>query len=189
MKLTNLILEADLSPLANLDDLIKKELEAAEKEAEKPNQQNEGVLTFTAFALAIPGILRAIDKLGRTIFTKAGINLDKKEPNSITRAYNVVIQTAEKADSYIIRPIEIILKPFISDVTKRKKVAEFMKAVVLIIMTVSGGVNINTAPSIKSAIQAAAPEVADELLGLDNVLKLADKLATIVEKNLKTILG
>ena len=188
MKLTNLILEADLSPLANLDDLIKKELEAAEKEAGKSNQQNEGILTVTAFALAIPGILRAIDKLGRTIFTKAGINLDKKEPNNITRAYNVVIQTAEKADSYIIRPIEIILKPFISDVTKREKVAEVLKSTVLLIMAVSGGVNISTAPSIKSAIQSAAPEIANELLDLDNTLKVANKLATVLKAHIKTIL-
>ena len=187
MKLSQIILEADLSPLGNLDDLIKKELEAAEKEVKKLQQQNESVLATTAFVLAVPGILKGIDKLGRNIANRAGINLDKKDPTTIQKAYRLVIQVAEKADEYIVRPIEYILRPFIKDTVKRKKAAEFLKAVVLLIMAVSGGVDISKAADIKNAIQAAAPEVANELLDLDNTLKIANKLVTIAKTYIKSI--
>jgi len=107
MKLADIILEekVDLSPLNQLDDLIAAELEDASGE-----DPNESVIATVAILAAIPGILKAIDKTMRVILTKAGINLSKKEPSDIQKAYKVVLTTADKIDSYIDGPFRLVFK-------------------------------------------------------------------------------
>lgn len=161
MKLARIILEekVDLTPLNQLDDLIAAELEDASGE-----DPNESVIATVAILAAIPGILKAIDKTMRVILNKAGINLSKKEPSDIQKAYNVVLATADKIDSYLDGPFRLILKPFIDDTNKRNKVAGALKAATLAIMSIGSSIDLTSAKDIASAITSASPEVGKELL-------------------------
>ena len=191
MKLSSIILEnefetkddIDLSILGNLDDEIRRELEKSSKELEKLQQQNEiGILTLSAVTLGAPGVVKAIDKLVQSIAKKNGFDLIKKDPGTLQKAYNSVVKTAEKADSLIEKPINFILRPFVKDDEKRKKIAGFVKGAVLLLMALYGGINPSNITDIKSAITSAAPEVADELLGIENQANAGAKLVTIARK-------
>ena len=161
MKLAKIILEenVDLTPLNQLDDLIAAELEKATGE-----NPNESVVATVAILAALPGILKSIDKIGRVILNKSGINLSKKEPSDIEKAYNVIIATADKIDTYLDGPFRLILKPFIQDTNKRNKVAGALKAAVLAIMSIGSSIDITTTKDITSAISSASPEVGKELI-------------------------
>lgn len=173
MKLSDIILEndIDISYLNQLDDLLKQDLEDAAE-----NETNEALLTTAAFLIALPGLLKTIDKVGRTLFAKAGINLSKKEPNNITKAYNVLIQVANKLDSYVDRPFDIMLKPFIKDNIKRKKAVDLLKTLTIAIMAIGGSIDISKSKDIVSAIQQTAGNASSEILqaiGEKNGPKLA----------------
>ena len=161
MKLARIILEekVDLTPLNQLDDLIAAELESASGE-----NPNESVIAITAMIAALPGILKAIDKTMRVILNKAGINLNKKEPSDIQKAYNVVLATADKIDSYLDGPFRLVLKPFINDTNKRNKVAGALKAATLAIMSIGSSIDLTSAKDIASTITSASPELGKELL-------------------------
>jgi len=161
MKLADIILEGtvDLSPLNQLDDLFAKELENTTGQ-----NPNESVLLTAAILASLPGLLKSIDKVGRIIFNKSGINLSKKTPSDIEKAYNVVLAAADKVDNYLDSPFRLVLKPFIDDQNKRNKVAGALKAAVLTIMTIGGSVDITAAKDIASAISQASPEVGKELI-------------------------
>ena len=191
MKLSSIILEnefetkddIDLSILGNLDDEIRRELEKSSKELEKLQQQNEiGILSISAAVLAVPGFIQAVDKLVQAFLKKNKIDLNKKNPGTVQKAYNAVVKTAEKADSLIEKPINFMLRAFVKDEEKRKKYVGFAKAAVLLLMPVYGGINPNNITDIKSAITSAAPEVADELLGIENQANVGAKLVTIAKK-------
>jgi hypothetical protein len=161
MKLSTIILEdnVDLTPLNQLDDLIAAELEKA-----TGHNPNESIIVTAAVLAALPGILKSIDKIGRVILNKAGINLSKKEPSNIEKAYNVIIATADKIDTYLDGPFRLILKPFIEDVNKRNKVAGALKASVLAIMSIGSSIDLSAAKDITSAITSASPEIGKELV-------------------------
>jgi len=180
MKLADIILEekVDLSPLNQLDDLIAAELEDASGE-----DPNESVIATVAILAAIPGILKAIDKTMRVILTKAGINLSKKEPSDIQKAYKVVLTTADKIDSYVDGPFRLVLKPFINDINKRNKVAGALKAATLAIMSIGSSIDISAVKDISSAITSASPEIGKEL-----VAATAEKNGPQVAKVLKAFI-
>lgn len=183
MKLASIIFEekVDLTPLNQLDDLIAKELEDATGQ-----NPNEGLVTTMAILAALPGILKAIDKTGRIILNKAGINLSKKEPSDLKKAYNVLIATADKIDSFVDGPFRLILKPFINDTNKRNKVAGVLKAAVLAIMSVGSSIDITAAKDLTSAITAASPEVGKELVAAA-AEKNGPQIAKVVRSYLNTL--
>ena len=183
IKLTDIVLkeeEFDVSALANLDDEIAKELDKA------ADQQNEAILSTVAITLALPGILKAIDRIGRTITKKAGINLNKRQPTQIEKAYDVILKAAEKIDSYIDVPFNKILTPFIKDANKRKKATNFFKALTLAIMGISGGINMSTATELKSILTNLAPDVAKELAQAIGE-KSGPKIASIAKNFFKSL--
>jgi len=160
IKLTDIILnekEFDVSALAYLDDEIAKELD-------KVAQQNEDFGATAVTVLALPSILKIIDKTGRIIFKKSGIDLKKKQPNQISKAYNVVLKAAEKIDSYLDVPFNKILSRFVKDTSKRKKAASFLKALTLAIMGIGGSIDVNAATELKNILTDLVPEVSREIL-------------------------
>lgn len=185
MKLARILLEekVDLTPLGKLDDLIAAEIEAEVEKASKENP-NEGVMTVAIILAAVPGVLKIMDKVGRALFTAAGINLSKRTPSDVQKAYNVIIATADKIDSYMDGPFRIILKPFINDTNKRNKVAGALKAAVLTILSIGSSIDPTAVKEIGSLITSASPEV-----GKDLAWAAADKNGVQVAKIIRGYIG
>ena len=135
--------EPDFSLLSQLDDLIGDEIEKAEKE--QPVTEIVG-LTTVAFILAIPGIVNGVAKIIKSIKDKAPprFNLSKPEDDKSHLAY--IIKFTDKIDGYLDSPFKLMLTPFIKDSTKRDKVAKFLKAITLMIMSL--GTNITKSPDL-----------------------------------------
>lgn len=162
--------QIDLSALNNLDDEIEKALETAPK--------NEIIGTIS-IVLALPGIINAITKIIEAIAKKAGIQLKKSDP----KWYQVIGKVTEKIDDYVDTPFRIMLKPFISDQSKRDKVAKIFKAVVLTMMAIFGAVDIKQIESTTSLIKNLAPDISSEL-----IQSIAEKNATKIGTILKDVI-
>lgn len=139
-----------------IDDIFKDELEKASK------QQNEGILTVTALVLALPGMLNMISKVAQAISKKyyKGIDLKKQDPK---KWYNVLDKFSAKADTYIGKPFDIILKPIISDDAKRKKVVNLLKGLTIATLSVMGSVDISKAGTAFAYLKGVAGPYASEI--------------------------
>jgi len=172
IKLTDLLEEInedqiDISSLNFLDDEIKKALENAPK--------NEIVVTIS-LVLALPGIINAITRIIETIAKKSGIQLKKKDP----KWYQVIGKVTDEIDNYIDTPIRYMLKPFITDQTKREKTAKIIKAVVLTLMSIYGAVDIKQIEPTISLIKNLAPDISSELIQ-SIVTKDPTKIGTLLK--------
>lgn len=185
MKLARIILEekVDVSLLKQAPDQIEAEIQAQIEKAAKENP-NEGVMTTTIILAALPGILKIMDKIGRALFTKAGINLSKRTPSDVQKAYNVIMATADKIDTYLDGPFRLILKPFINDTNKRNKVAGALKAAILTILSIGSSIDPTAVKDIASLITSASPDV-----GKDLAWAAADKNGVQVAKILRGYIG
>ena len=168
--------EPDFSGLKKLGPVLGDELEKA---AEEEGALEEVIgLTTAALVLAVPGMLNAIFRIIQAIKDKApsAFNIKKKDdPSTI----DYLIKFTDKIDGYLDTP----LKPFISDVSKRDKLAKFLKAVTLIIM--SFGIDISKSPDLLSTGKDLAPEFFKELLTSKNLADLITKAKVIIPKLLK----
>lgn len=171
--------EPDFSDLSKIDDLIGDELEKAEKE--QPVTEIVG-LTTAAFVLAIPGIAHNIAKIIKAIKDKAPprFNLSKPEDNKSHLDY--IIKFTGKIDGYLDGPFKLMLNPFIKDSTKRDKVAKFLKAITLMIM--SFGIDITKSPDIMAMGKELTPDWMD-IVTSPNIDQLIIKAKIIIEKLLK----
>ena len=183
IKLSGVLLQedVDLSALNQLDDLIKKDIEDASK------QSNEAILTIAALALAIPGIIKSIDKIVQAIFKKQGIDLTKKQPGRLQKVWNTIVQTADQIDRYLDTPFERILRPFVKNSQKREKIAKVLKALTLATMAILSGVDLQAnAKEVAVTIQSLAPEVGKEILQAV-AEKNGDKLALVVKSFIQNL--
>lgn len=161
------------SALSGLDDIVKNEFTKASK------QENEGILTTTALAIAIPGIVNGIGKIAQLIAQKGKINLAKKNDPAW---YMVIQRVTEKIDDYLDTPLNFAIKPFIQDEEKRKKVAKILKALVLATMAIMGSVNLGSIKNTTNLIQQLAGESAKEILqaitehNLPNLVKISKNI-------------
>jgi|FLOH01.1.fsa_nt_gi hypothetical protein len=126
--------EIDFSSFNFVDDEVENELEKISQ------QQNEVILTAASIALAAPGIINSLIKAGKAVAKKRGIDLAKSDPNAW---YNVLEKWTEKIDKYIEKPFDILLKPFISDNTKRQKAVDIVKALSLATLATVGAADIS----------------------------------------------
>lgn len=134
-------LPIDFSGLSQIDDLINNELSKAEKE--QPVTEIIG-LTTAAFILAIPGIINGIFRIIKSIKDKSTASNSDNDQSLI----NFIIKFTEKIDGYLDTPFRLVLTPFIKDPVKRDRVAKFLKAITLLIMSM--GIDITKSPKIMS---------------------------------------
>jgi len=134
-------LSIDFSGLSQIDDLINNELSKAEKE--QPVTEIIG-LTTAAFILAIPGIINGIFRIIKSIKDKSPSSNSDNDQSLI----NFIIKFTEKMDGYLDTPFRLVLTPFIKDQVKRDRVAKFLKAITLLIMSM--GIDITKSPKIMS---------------------------------------
>ncbi len=139
-----------------IDDIFKDELEKASKQLE------EGVLTATALVLALPGMLNMISKIAQAISKKyyKGIDLKKQDPK---KWYNVLDKFSAKADTYVGKPFDLILKPMISDDAKRKKVVNLLKGLTIATLSVLGSVDISKAGTAFAYLKGVAGPYTSEI--------------------------
>jgi hypothetical protein len=131
----------DFLGLSQIDDLINNELSKAEKE--QPVTEIIG-LTTAAFILAIPGIINGIFRIIKSIKDKSTASNSDNDQSLI----NFIIKFTEKMDGYLDTPFRLVLTPFIKDQVKRDRVAKFLKAITLLIMSM--GIDITKSPKIMS---------------------------------------
>lgn len=164
--------EIDISDLQFVDDEIKKDLE------EVPKNEIIGLGT-AALVLAIPGILNTFAKIVAAIAKKSGIDLTKKKHPTW---YQILEKVTQQIDDYLDTPLRAVLKPFITDNTKREKVAKILKAVLLTVTAISGGVDISQIKNTTTLIKQLAPEIGNEL-----VTSIAQSNAEKITQILKTV--
>ena len=148
----------DISGLGLLDDEIKKALEDASKE-EAPTNEIIG-FTTVALVIAIPGIINAITKVIKALAQKSGIQLKKEDP----KWYEVLEKATSKIDDYLDTPFNFMLKPFVKDSIKRVKYAKILKAVTLVLMSISALADPSKIKDTTSLIKSLAPDIGKELL-------------------------
>ena len=148
----------DISSLGLLDDEIKKALEDASKE-ETPTNEIIGLSTV-ALIVAIPGIINAITKVIKALAQKSGIQLKKEDP----KWYEVLEKVTDKIDDYLDTPFNFMLKPFVKDSIKRVKYAKILKAVTLVLISISALADPSKIKDTTSLIKSLAPDIGTELL-------------------------
>ncbi len=163
----------DFSGLSQIDDLIDNELSKAEKE--QPVTEIVG-LTTAAFILAIPGIINGIFRIIKSIKDKSTSSNSDNDQSLI----NFIIKFTEKMDGYLDTPFRLVLTPFIKDQVKRDRVAKFLKAITLLIMSM--GIDITKSPKIMSIGKQLTSDWTNLV---SNPLDL--DLATIITKTKKII--
>jgi len=184
MKLFNILSEIESEQISaeignELDNIFKDELNKASQ------QQNEAVLTTLALTLAIPGFLKGVAKIAEIISKKKGINLKKKNNKSW---YKILEEFAEKIDTYVETPFNIILKPIVSDDAKRKKIVSFIKGACIVAMAIIGSVDLNQSPNALAKIKSTASEFSSELLqnaGTNNLPKFIEYAKKTIENIIK----
>ena len=174
----------DFSAISKIDDLIGKELEKASKETPKEEGSvNEAIFTTAAIILAIPSIVKGVASIIKSIKAKAPKTFNLDKPDTVDKRLNAIISFAEKVDDILDTPIRLILKPFIKDQIKRNKVAKFLKALTLIIMSL--GTDISTNTDIMKIGKDLSSEFFQELLSSKSLADLITKAKTIIPKLLK----
>jgi hypothetical protein len=168
--------EPDFSDLSKIDDLIGNELEKAEKE--QPVTEIVG-LTTAAFVLAIPGIVNGVAKIIKAIKDKAPPRFNLSKPEDDKSHLNYIIKFTDKIDGYLDGPFKLMLNPFIKDSTKRDKVAKFLKAITLMIMSL--GTDITKSPDLMAIGKELTPDWVD-IVTSPNIATLITKAKTIIPK-------
>ena len=125
--------ELDFSGLNNLDDIINQELTNAQNN--QPVEEIIGIST-AAFILALPGIINGFFRIIKAIKDKAPPRFNLKKPGDNKSHLDFIINFTGKIDSYLDTPFKRVLTSFIKDPIKRDKVAKYLKAVALVLMSI-----------------------------------------------------
>ena len=122
--------------MSSLIDGIEGELEDASKE------QKEGVLTTAGIALALPAILGLISRFGKAATGIVRRIMGKKptQQNDAERYFQQMGRVADELHGLYMKPLELIVRRFVKDETKAKKVSNFLFHVIVGIMLLASGV-------------------------------------------------
>ena len=111
------------------------------KASEKEQPTNEGLLTIASIAIALPAIMGLVAKLGKAAGNMVNKILGKK-PND-EAAYNQWMtklgHIADELHHLYMAPIEAIVKKFIKDEVKAKKVASGIFHVIVATFLIASG--------------------------------------------------
>ena len=157
------IIEEDVeSEIARSADMFTNNVKAAIDDASK--QQNETVFGVTALILSLPSIIKSIDTVvklfqKKVVTLKTKFNLSKsgdtpkpKEQNKVKEQWDLIVSVADKANTYIEKPLDIFLKRIVKDDTKRLKVVKLFKFIFILSLSVLGSVDFNKIPQLAKDI-------------------------------------
>ena len=112
------------------------------KAAEKEQPTNEGLLTIASIAVALPAVMGLVAKLGKSAGNIVNKVLGKK-PNDESEYQQWMTKLGHIADELhhlYMSPIESIVKKFIKDETKAKKVASGIFHLIVATFLIASGV-------------------------------------------------
>lgn len=144
-KLSEVDINLDDKEQAVVDD-IKDEMAAVLKTmdtelAKASKSTNEGLLTAASIAIAIPAIMGSIARLGKAAGTIYNKVLGKKpdEAGAYQQWMDKLGHIADELHHLYIQPIESIVKKFVKDEAKAKKVANGIFHAIVAILLISSG--------------------------------------------------
>ena len=112
------------------------------KATEKEQPTNEGLLTIASIAIALPAVMGLVAKLGKAAGTMVNKLLGKKPDEK--SAYNQWMaklgHIADELHHLYMGPIESIVKKFIKDEAKAKKVASGIFHIIVATFLIASGV-------------------------------------------------
>jgi Flp pilus assembly pilin Flp len=130
----------------NIKDEVYSILKGMENElnkaAEKEQPTNEGLLTAASIAVALPAVMGLISKLGKSAGNVVNKVLGKKpdEETAYQQWMSKLGHIADELHHLYMSPIESIIKKFIKDETKAKKIANGIFHIIVAVFLVASGV-------------------------------------------------
>lgn len=124
------------SQMGGLIDNIEDAIE------DKSKEQKEGVLTYAGVALAIPPILGIIAKFGNYASGVIKKVLGKKpdDQTGAERYFQQMGRIADELHTLYKKPLELIIRPFVKDEQKAKKVSNFIFHIIVAYMFINAGI-------------------------------------------------
>jgi len=115
---------------------IEDELEDASKE------QKEGALTIASIALATPAILGLIARFGKaaTSIVKRIMGEKPTDQGDLEKYFQQMGRIADELHHLYMKPLELVVKRFVKDPNKAKKVTNFIFHIIVGIMLLASGV-------------------------------------------------
>ena len=109
---------------------------------DKTKQQKEGILTVASIALATPAILGLIARFGKAATNIINRTLGKKptNQNDAEKYFQQMSRIADELHNLYIKPLELVVKRFVKDPIKAKKIANFIFHVIIAIMLLASGI-------------------------------------------------
>jgi len=159
-----------------MDAILKGMESELNKASTKSKPTNEGFLTVASVAIALPAILGLIARLGKAAGTMANKILGKKpsEKGEYEKWMNKLGNIADELHHLYLIPIESIVKKFIKDPDKAKKISQKIFYVIVATFLIASGVtavqalqakNLSLA-SLEGALSAIKSGEIIEFLGL-----------------------
>jgi len=159
-----------------MDAILKGMESELNKASTKSKPTNEGFLTIASVAIALPAILGLIARLGKAAGTMANKILGKKpsEKGEYEKWMNKLGNIADELHHLYLIPIESIVKKFIKDPDKAKKISQKIFYVIIATFLIASGVtavqalqakNLSLA-SLEGALSAIKSGEIIEFLGL-----------------------
>ena len=140
--------EAPLDPKTQdvLDDLkgqMSALLGGIEDATEKENKdQKEGVTTVAGLALALPAILGLIARFGKSVtgIIRRKFGTKPTQQGEAEKYFQQMGRVADELHHLYMKPLELVVRRFVKDETKAKKVSHFIFHIIIGIMLLSTGV-------------------------------------------------
>ena len=111
-------------------------------EDKSKNQEESVVLTTASLLLALPAILGLIARLGKAMSSiiKRTIGTASQNQSDSEKYFQQMGRIADELHHLYIKPIELIVKRFVKDENKAKKVAAGIFHVIVAVMMIASGV-------------------------------------------------
>jgi Flp pilus assembly pilin Flp len=115
---------------------IEDELEDQSKD------QKEGALTVASIALATPAVLGLVARFGRSAANIINRTLGKKPEGQgeAEKYFQQMSRIADELHHLYVKPLELIVRRFVKDETKAKKISNFLFHVIIAIMLLASGI-------------------------------------------------
>ncbi len=109
---------------------------------DKTKEQKEGVLTTASIALAMPAILGIVARFGKAVTNIINRTIGKKptDQSEAEKYFQQMSRLADELHHLYMKPLYLIVKKFVKDENKAKKISSFLFHVIIAIMLLASGV-------------------------------------------------
>jgi hypothetical protein len=109
---------------------------------DKSTEQKEGIVTTASIALALPAILGIIARLGKSLssIVKRTIGTKPTDQNDADKYFNQMSRIADELHHLYQKPIELVVRKFVKDEDKAKKISSFIFHIIIAILFIASGI-------------------------------------------------